>query len=252
MTGAGEARHVLWVDGIKLATHARCQLEVYRRRQRQITFERLALEQIPKEIMDTGDPYFRWRETEARAFVCHDLSKGDPLLYPIELLRPLLKDLPLTDRHTIFRLGDERPLYVPAFLLIRALFTATRSLTEQLFVPGAADLFGHAVNASDGLHVHIAKRLRMGALTQAFARLLAWLLANPDAQRAHASVLTYAREGRLCMDLPRLDFSGWARGPTLGNGILVTDLFSLEFRFPMPRTAFRVSAGKQNLVLTST
>jgi hypothetical protein len=188
---------------------------------------------IPAQVINLDDARYRKVTTNIRAFTWHDLSQAQPLLYPQEVLNSFASGLPLSDRHTIYRIDDETPVYVPAALLIRALFLGTKLLNSHLFTPGVVDLLGTVRMNGDGIHLMASKLINRPNMTGRIARLIAWMLMNEDGRKAHASVLHHARKGLINMDLPNISVGGWVRGIEVGVGLLAFELHGIDISYPL-------------------
>jgi len=199
---------------------------------------------LPSEVVkNSGDRFENVRTTEKK-FTWYDLKAADPLVYPRELLESFAKDIPITDGHTIFSIGDEEPFYVPAALLIRALFMGSRLLDRYILIPNAVDLLGFVNSTENEIEIKTTRDVKALDLSGRFARTLAWMLTQDDGKKAHASVLKNAYEGKICLDLPSISMAGWAYGIQVGNGLLVTELKGLDVKFPLTQDTISIQVGK--------
>jgi len=210
------------------------------------------IESIPSQIIDTDDFHFHRISTRAQPFSCYDLSKAELLMFPEEIIGKFVPDNMRSLHHAIYKMGDEeRPVYVPAFLLIRSLFTGSKLLDRCLMWPGAVDLLGINMPESDEVYIKGSSLMRTLDMTGRFSRLMAWMLTRKDARKAHASVLEFARYGKIDMELPEISISGWARGIEVGKGILAVSLNALDICYPLPQDKIRLEIKNKSKVFKS-
>jgi len=70
------------------------------------------------------------------------------------------------------------------------------------------------------------------------------MLMTRDGKQAHASILKYAYDEKISLDLPSVSIAGWAYGIEVGNGLLVTELNGLDVKFPLTRDKISIQVGK--------
>jgi hypothetical protein len=180
----------------------------------------------------------------SRSLKIRRLPLGD--LYPVSLSRVLPASFgTLRDSgHVVFRAdcrGDR--FLIPAVLLIEALFLYSSSSTRQITVPGSADLYvGHAMPSNE---IAINRALVGRTRNTTALRRLAWMAQCEDARRSWSSVLTYAHKGRMSLDPPEAQLSGWAWGVELPAGLLVADFngLTVDFDLPRPEATLRLGAS---------
>lgn len=206
------------------------------------TKESLSVSSIPSEIIQINSRSYRSHtiRTTLHPFSWFDLTKSDRLLYPLDVLQKFSPGVPLSDSHAIYKIGDEYPVYVPAFLLIRALFMGSSLLDRFLLVPNAPEMLGIALKSCDEVYVKTSRSVRTVDLCARLSRVLTWMLTKDDASKAHASILNYAREGRIDIDIPKVSMSGWAYGIDIGVGLLATEISALDIHYPLPLTRITV------------
>lgn len=240
-------RH-LWVDGLAPMGRGDWGVSALRWHKHSLSravvpFER-ALE-LPA-IDDTASLFER-RKTLSKPFNCPDLSRAKPILYPEELLASLHPDLAVSRNHFIYKIGDDDDsFYIPAIVLIHALFTGNRLLNRHLMRPMAPDLLGVAASDATTIYVHGNRGINAAHMNGRNARLLAWLLTKDDARLAHASVLANARKGRLAITPPEVAISAWVRGFEMDVGLFVFQINEeLDLRFPLERSTIVFRAGSK-------
>jgi len=169
----------------------------------------------------------RGRATEVKFEAC-ELNRGHSAEYQ------RLMEVPgeHRDSHEVFelRIGEDRIL-IPALVLFFGLF-------------GHATVFAKAVLSANGLKTIFAlggpknqeqtfsistfgtrsERKRLYS-EESVLRRAAWVLGYPSSLAMFSSVLSYAREGRFDLSLPKAKFGGLVRGLRFGNTIAAT-LFS--------------------------
>jgi|GEM_PF-6595930 len=208
-----------------------------------------AMEPLPailkRPAIDENSALFDRRHTLARPIQCLDLRRAEPILYPEELLASLHPALSITPNHVIYKVGDEKPVYIPAILLIQALFTGSRLLNEHLMRPMAPDLLGIATSDGDALYVDTARSVKSTHVNGRIARLVAWLLTAKDARHSHASVLANARDGKFALDLPKASLGWWVRGFEMEVGLLAFELNAVDLRFPIAQSTIILQAGSK-------
>src|SRR5690606_14987638 len=114
--------------------------------------------------------------------------------------------------------------YVPAHLLIRLLFSGSALLDKILFTPNGIDLLGHAREKDGTIEVIPGPAYRNPQRSPTIPRLIAWTQMCSDARRAHSSVLSYAWQGLINMELPIMALQCWVWCVRTDAGLLAFDI----------------------------
>lgn len=131
---------------------------------------------------------------------------------------------------SVYRFSERKQTFlIPIGVLICALFRPFSGISRYLLAPQGLDnfilppdntnkpkiLFYESARGNTGLQPDKAE----GILNS-----LSWMYCFPSARRAWNSVLEYARQGRLDMNLPIGNFSFTGRSISVGNQVLITEL----------------------------
>lgn len=205
--------------------------------------QRLALAaglEVP--LADTQGPWFQRAATAMRYVQVPDLARSETLFDPRDVLQQLVGGIQPSRRHAVIQLSDSPRVFVPALLLIRALYGGSRSLHRHLLMPNGADLLGTAYSTPNGIEISPMPGVRYPSNSGRLARLLAWLHTRPDAKKSHASVLHHARQGEVGLSLPHVSLSFWAYGFQLDSGLLAFELSAVDVRPPINAPAIVLHA----------
>lgn len=235
---------LVWLDGIAKATSDAWHLTALRKTGRNLVRESVPFPSPISEVIDTNSPWLNRVRMRAQPLNISDLSRAEKILYPQELFNKFSQGIEITNAHEIYKIESQEPVFLPAELLIRTLFCGTRLLDTHLLVPGAIDTLGVAHVEGDAIHVQVSRSVRSSDITARTARVLAWMMTDRSARRAHASVLRAASSGRLALDLPGAAMLGWARGIEIDPGLLAVQLLALDIRLPIKKKEIVVHVGK--------
>lgn len=243
-----DIRDYLWIQGITYDAANDWQLNLVRRNGKSYGIQPLPLgDSSGLHALDIKHRAFERVTSGMSPVNWPSLEVGERLVAPDELIRRVLPGCPAGTRHAVFRMPGEPVVYIPAFLLIRTLFMGMNQLTKGLFTPNGVDLLGHLADPTEEGVIELVpdKRISGPSLTARIVRTLAWLLSTRDARRSFGSVLGYAREGRLDMDLPACGLTGWVWGIEIEAGILAFQLNGVDLKFPIYGKEILVHTGNK-------
>lgn len=236
---------LVWLDGIAKAPSGAWHLMAMRKAGRSLVRESVPFPSPISEVIDTNAPWLNRVSTRAQSLNIRDIGEAEKVLYPQELFNKFSTDIEISDAHEIYKIESEEPIYLPAELLIRALFCGTRLLDSHLLIPGGIDTLGVAHAEGDAIHVQVSRSVSASDITARTARVLAWMMTDRGARMAHASVLQAALSGRLAMYLPSIAMRGWVRGIEVDPGLLAVQLLALDIRLPIYQKEIVVHVGKR-------
>lgn len=188
-------------------------------------------------------PHHELRTTNVKLDIS-DLSSLSRLIDPGEIVGKFLPAARHT-RHAVFSAtADGTSIFVPAALLIRALWLWSESALEALMTPNGLDVFlGRTVE--DGQVVALATGpLRSSQPGDRHLRTLSWLTQQEAARHSWGSVLTNAHLGVLDLSLPVASLSGWAWGIELDEGVLACELNAVDIQFELSETDTLIRMGQ--------
>lgn len=194
-------------------------------------------------LADTRSRIFERAPTAMHKFSIADLSRAETVYDPRDVLDPLVPGIQASRRHQLIQVSDSPRVFVPALLLVRALFSGVKVLDQHLLLPNAIDLMGVARITGDAVHVTAGPAFgRSDLKAGTFARAVAWAQTCPDAKRSHASVLAHARQGEIGLSLPAVSMEFWAYGYEVDSGFLAYELNGVDVRLPIPRNELVLDA----------
>lgn len=243
-----DIRDYLWVQGITYDPANDWQLNLVQRNSNKYSIQPLSLSDSGGlQALDIKHRAFARVTSGMSPVNWPSLDVGERLVAPGELIRQVLPGCPAGTQHAVYRMPGEPVVYIPAFLLIRALFMGMSQLTKRLFTPNGVDLLGHLADPTEERAIELVpdKRISGPNLTARIVRTLTWLLSARDARRSFGSVLGYAREGRLDIVLPSCGLTGWIWGIELDAGILAFQLNGVDLRFPIRAEEILVHTGNK-------
>jgi hypothetical protein len=244
---ASEGKQFLWVDGWSGRGAGRSLDVIYQVGRKWVT-ERRPLSWA--RVGATGAP-------NAQAF--GRLPSANRQLGPVALGRlsrlvepgdvfPRSLDALKGTRHDVFAFqqGESR-IFMPALLLIQALWLWSERAAAALIVPGALDAM--VIAAPGSSKVYVDRNLVSSNRAVSEMRRVAWLGQCPDARRSFSSVLTLAESNRLSLLLPHATFACWAWGVEMPFGFLCCELSSVSVDFQLPHPEWRLQVGKADLAV---
>lgn len=237
---------VIWIDGIEQDRNRQWQARIFERKRIRVEADLRRFDDLPKIAVDVSDNWFTATRTCNVAFTFPDLSQAEQLLRPKELVSRFSRDLAVSDRHAIYKISDgEQNYFIPAMLLIKKLFGGNQVFERYLLLPNGADLMGVAQVEAERIRITTNRGIEEPDVSKRYARILAWLLTNDAAKRAHASVLRHAREGGIGLEVPSVAMSGWIRGIVMDEGIFVVTMDGVDMRLPIEREKVVIKAGSK-------
>jgi hypothetical protein len=173
-----------------------------------------------------------------------DLSSLSRLIAPGEVVGEFLSAARRT-RHAVFAATEGgTSVFIPAALLIRALWLWSSSALEALMTPNGLDAFLCHTEVEGKSVIVATGPLRADQPSDRHLRTLAWFAQQEDARRSWSSVLTNAHRGAIDLSLPLARLSCWAWGVELEGGLLACELNAVEIQFELPKVDDCISMGK--------
>jgi transposase len=154
---------------------------------------------------------------------------------------------------TIFRYRQgPNAFYVPAQVLVGALFCRNSLTREYALTPTGFQMLGMLVEGPEGkLNVELPRKLPKGLarFTQNFRNTLLWTISFPDARRAVASIFNFALKGRFDLRLPSGRISASFPGKRVGDEVLVQNMLVEWVQSDGPPVAGLEGRVSQRIVL---
>ena len=239
-------KDLVWLDGIVRDADNRWKTKGLFRARHGVQMIAFPVSKMPASVVDTRARYSYRTDTRAMPFSWPDISLFEELIYPSELLKSIREEYPFSDRHAIYK-NTEDNIYIPAALFIKALFMGNKLLDRILLIPGVLDTVGQVRTTDSEIYLVPSCFVRSVEMSNRNMRTIAWLHLNQDARNAHASILRSAKQGNIGLDLPRVSIDGWLLGIQTKTGLLATELFQLDIRFPIKQKRIIYTAGKRTL-----
>lgn len=173
-----------------------------------------------------------------------DMSNLSALIEPGRFIGHILPAARRSE-HAVYIVDTAQgPIYVPAMLLIRALWYWSKRAGSILMTPNGLDIHVSAAkDKGDFIECSASRTLASSQPSDLLLRRLAWLSLCDDARRSWTSVLRHAHQGRLGLTLPKASIQGWAWGVEIHGGLLAAELMSVDIRFELPTTPLRLRIG---------
>jgi len=237
---------LLWVDGIRTMTPQGPGFECLCVSDRRIQKRTMPfVTALTAPLVHIGAPHFNDARTEMLLVEIRHLERAECLYDPRDLLKYIVPSARPSRRHHIYKISGDPPVYIPALLIIRALFAGNRILDSLLMVENGADLLGTASVVADAVEVVPGIAYPSSTMSPVLPRRVAWMQLCSDARCAHASVLQYARQGEIAIRLPRAALTCWVWGMVTDVGVLATELNGIDLRLPIPKDTIIV-AGRDD------
>lgn len=208
-------------------------------------------ELVPPETLnaprayDLASPALAGTTSESLGVDIDDVASLSPLVDPSDVLgklHPRLRE----SRHDIYMChAGETPIYIPAALLIRALWLWSDWLVPALLTPNSLALYLNHSKAEGGEElVRLSGGLSTWLWTETHMRRVAWLGRDADARDSWGSVLSRAYQGRLSLKLPHARLSTWVWGQRVAGGVLACELVTpnVDFYVPDKRVFIRMGS----------
>jgi len=197
-------------------------------------------------VVPLADTQSRWFQRSPAAMLhvqVPDLAWAETLFDPRDVLQELVAGIRPSRRHAVIQVSEEPRVFVPALLLIRALYGGSRTLNRHLLTPNAPDLLGVVTRAPDAIEINGFPGSWYTTEGGRFARVMAWMHTRLDARKGHASVLDRARQGEIGLSLPSAALSFWAYGFALDSGFLVFEMNAVDVKLPISSAEIVLNAG---------
>lgn len=175
-----------------------------------------------------------------------NLAAMEELVDPIGLFSPWMPGMPASRNHSVYKLDvDGISVFVPAFLLIQALYMGDKMLHRALWTPNGIDILVNSTGPATEPQLRFRKNPEQNPSGHV-VRTLAWLTSSRDARLSHANVLGAARDGRISLRPVEVYINGWIRGVDLDErGLLAFALGSVHLTYPVPYKDVVVHVGNK-------
>lgn len=172
------------------------------------------------------------------------LERMSPLLTPGEVIGRLVPAARKTT-HDIFKADTEDgPVFIPAMLLIKALWAWSDSVLSELLTPNSADSnFGRLVERDGRWEVRASHAIATLQPNDLVLRRAAWIGTDERARQSWQSVLGFAMRTRLGLALPIGELKCKAWGIHTEAGLLACELLGPHIRFELPKPDILVRVG---------
>lgn len=186
------------------------------------------------------------RESLSLGVDIEDLASLSPLVDPTDVLKGLHPRLQEADHAIYVGYAGDTPIYIPAALLIRALWLWSDWVLPALLTPNSLSLYLGQGQAGKAKYVaQVIGGLSYWRVTETHLRRVAWLGLDAHARESWSSVLTSAYQGRLSLRLPHARLSTWAWGMRVAGGVLACELLTPHLDFWLPDKEIGIQMGRK-------
>lgn len=236
---------LIWVDGIQGDTHNGWCLEGLCFVNRRITTSKFPFSVgLVAPLVDINSDLFLKSSTEMLFISVPDLASAEVVYDPGDLVRPLAHGIRPSLRHSLYKVQDEPPVYIPALLIIRALFTGNKILDQLLMIENGIDYLKVEIpqeaDSDEGPGSSWIKTEDAPILT----RIATWIQQCPDARLCYGSILNNARRGEIALALPHVSMEGWVWGVATDAGLIATEINAVDFRYTALNAGIAVEKGQ--------
>lgn len=236
---------LVWIDGVRRSRTGIWEFEALCVNHRRIERASLPLETaLVAPLVDVHAGHFQVSKTEMRFISIPFLERAEMLADPNDVLRLIAPGIRASTRHELYRVSCDPPIYVPALLLIRMLFTGNKLLDRLLFTENGVDLLGSARIDEGIVEVVAGPAYSNPSNKPVIPQMIAWTQLCPDARRSYGSVLNRFKQGGIGLYLPRAAYDCWAWGIATDVGLLVTEMNAVDLKRPIPADSITVRAGE--------
>lgn len=239
-------RGLLWIDGVRSLSGSQVILDALCCRGFKTERSPINLITAMKgPLVDERASFYRERDTDMVLLQNRSLSECETCADPRDLLEPLSHGIRPSKRHHVYRFDGDPVVWIPALLLIRALFAGSRVTEKVLMCPNGVDFLGSAQLVDDAVEIVPGPLYSNPGRYAALPRLIAWTQTCADARQSHASVLHAASSGEISLRLPDARMTCWVRGLRTDGGLLVTEVNAVDLRFPIPADQIVLTSDKE-------
>lgn len=225
---------LVWVDGIRRTSDGWVLDALCLRGERIERHDMDLRAGLRTQLVDTEGRFYTGNVTPDIRIDVNDLRRAARVYDPEELFRHSLPRLRCSSRHAAYLLPGDQRIYVPALLIIGMLFGGQKDLERVLLSKTGMSGLGEAEKSVSEVVINLKRDRVPPQISNRLARHLAWGLASEDAGRSHASILDFAKRGRIDLQMPEAGLNCWASAIECEGEFLVTELRAVDLNLPIP------------------